>query len=51
MGLKGEVGGGFPHPKPAFVLMVCLNCMHNINISCFSLTLFLINSNDYSSLF
>ena len=31
MGIKGEAGGGFPQPKPAFTVQVCYMHMRNAN--------------------
>lgn len=28
MGIKGELGDGFPQPKPAFIARVCINIPH-----------------------
>ena len=55
MGLKGELGGGFPQPKPALIITV--RRMHNINVPCFPLfklscfiVLLSINTDNYSFL-
>ena len=38
MGIKGEVGGGFPQPKPAFTALVCyMRNINNMNILFFRL--------------